>query len=375
MGNFDRAGAVLDTYSKGKFPATPDVVRTPRSGVTLTHRVALHLVAGLDPTDAALTSPRAKAEPAVNAWLGGPPAAASVVACTVTVTDPFDGTSVTHEVTQADLGLLPIDLLYLLDPDNDRSGKALDDRIEAYVIANHAPRPHAHDRRSTTASGSPTIAGHVPFFELAALVRSLRAVLLRSRPLRATDMTLSGEASDKVDLDVALAPLRVTLPRDLLSDHRDDLTAFRAPLQARLDAEQYAQIATEIEQTIADFVALMEAVEPFDGLQTGTGTVYADRGRIFAALIEVLAAVIARWDGRLAEFDEKITAYDAAPATARRRQVPRAAGRRAADRDGGDRSAAGTAGRLPRRSRQYVGAPRSRRNATRSSRSDRERRR
>src|SRR5262249_42250147 len=44
-GNPDRAAAVMDAFSKGGFPSQPDVVRTPRSGVSLTHRLALHLPA------------------------------------------------------------------------------------------------------------------------------------------------------------------------------------------------------------------------------------------------------------------------------------------------------------------------------------------
>ena len=42
-GNYDRAARTLDTYSKGKFPPIPEVVQTPRCGVTLTHRVGIHL--------------------------------------------------------------------------------------------------------------------------------------------------------------------------------------------------------------------------------------------------------------------------------------------------------------------------------------------
>lgn len=311
QGNYDRAGAVLDTYSKGKFPPTPDVIRTPRSGVTLTHRVALHLEAGLDPNDPALASPRARAEPALNAWLAGllPPPAN--VACTVTVADP-DGPAATHVVTQADLGLLPIDLLYLIDPDEDPSGKALDDLIEARVIAAHAPRADA-----TIAIGYRerigAIPGHVPFFELAALIRGLRAVLLRSRPLKPSDMTMGGEADEAVDQDTGLAPLRVTLPRDALAADLAALDSFRTPLQTMLDAKDADAIATGIEQTLADFVALMGDLGPFAGLQTGTGTLYADRRRIYAELRGALSAYLGRWDGRLAEFDARIDEYDAAP--------------------------------------------------------------
>jgi hypothetical protein len=312
QGNYDRAGAVLDTYSKGKFPAVPEVVRTPRSGVTLTHRTALHLEVGLDPANPALTSPRAKAEPTINAWLADMLPAPNAVACLVTVTDPLDATSVTHSVTQADLGLLPIDLLFVLDTDDERSALALDDLIEAHVIATHAPRPHC-DLAIAYRDRLPAIAGHVPFFELTALIEPLRTVLLRSRPLRASDMALSGEAAEDVDVGTALAPDRVTLPRDELAAHLAALTAFHTALQARIDADEQTQIASEIDQTIEDFVTLMIDLGPFAKLETGTAAIFAHRRRIFADLLATLKALIDRWDGRIAEFDENIAAYDADP--------------------------------------------------------------
>ena len=312
QGNYDRAGAVLDTYSKGKFPATPDVIRTPRSGVTLTHRASLHFEVGLDPTDAALTSSRAKAEPAINAWLAGLLPQSDTVACTVTVTDPLDATLVTHTVTQADMGLLPIDLLYILDPDDDRSNRALDDRIEAHVIATHGPRPHT-ELAIAYRDRIPAIAGHVPFFELTAIIRALRGLLLRSRPLRATDMAMSGEATQDVDVDVTLAPQRVTLIRDDLAAHLAALTTFQTSLQARLDAEEHAQITTEIDQAIDNFTSLMANLGPYAKLDTGTGAIFADRRRIFADLLATLQSLIDRWDGRITEFDQAIADYDADP--------------------------------------------------------------
>jgi hypothetical protein len=312
QGNYDRAGAVLDTYSKGKFPAHPDVIRTPRSGVTLTHRAALHLKVGLDPLDAALTSPRAKAEPGINAWLAGILPQPDAVACKVMVTDPSNASTVTHIVTQADLGLLPIDLLYILDPGDDRSSRELDDRIEAHVIATHGPLPHT-ELAITYRDRIPTIVGHVPFFELAALIRALRGVLLQSRPLRASDMALSGEATEDVDIDVAITPARVTLIRDELSTHLAALTAFQSSLQARVDAEQHAQIATEIDHTIDDFTALMADLGPYAKLDTGTGAIFSDRRRIFVDLLNTLQALIDRWEGRITEFDQAIADYNADP--------------------------------------------------------------
>ena len=314
MGNYERAGAILDTYSKGKFPATPDVVQTPRSGVTLTHRAALHLPVGLAPTDPDRISPRARAEPAVDAWLAEvlPPPAR--VACTVTVSDPAGGPDDVHVVTQADLGLSPLDLVHLLDPDDRRSTGGLDDLVEAHVMAVHTPRPDA-----TLTLGYRerigTIAGHVPFFELAALIRPLRDVVLRSRPLRATDLSLANESEEAHDLDVSVDVARVELNRDDLADRRDDLDAFGSALRALLDTDPRPvdQIVSDIDGTVDDFVALARAAASFAELRTGTAGVFAARHRIYAGLQQTLADLLARWDQRLADFHQAILDYNGNP--------------------------------------------------------------
>ncbi len=314
QGNYDRAGAVLDTYSKGKFPATPDVIRTPRTGVNLTHRIALHLPVGLDPTDAARISPRSRTEPALDVWLGGVLPDAARVACLVEVTDPAGGAPVEHVVSQADLGLAPLDMLYLLDPEDDRAGKALDDLIEVHVMDAHAPRPDValtigYRRRIGT------VADHVPFFELTAMIKPLRRLLLESRPLRPTDMALAGEAEEAQDIGVSLDPQRVTLNRDAMAVARDDLDAFGIALEAQLVAEPrpMAQIVTHIDGSVAGFVAAALAAQPFAQLEAGTGVIFGDRARIFAGLQDTLAKRVQRLDDRLAEFDAAIAAYDADP--------------------------------------------------------------
>jgi hypothetical protein len=314
MGNYERAGAILDTYSKGKFPSTTEVVQTPRSGVTLTHRAALHLPVGLSPTDPARISPRSRAEPAVDVWLADVLPVPTRVACTVTVTDPTGGPDDVHVVTQADLGLAPLDVVHLLDPDEARSTGGLDDLVEAHVIGVHSPRPDATmtiGYRERIA----TIAGHVPFFELAAMLRPLRDVVLRSRPLRATDLALANESQESHDLDVSLDVLRVELNRDDLADRRDDLEAFGTALQAVLDTEPrpVAQIVTDIDDTVDDFVGHMRGAASFAELRTGTAAVFAERHRIYAGLQRTLADLLARWDQRLADFDQAIADYDADP--------------------------------------------------------------
>ena len=89
LGNYDRVSATLEAYSKGTFPPEPEVVRTPRSGLTLTHRVAIHF----DPSAASpvspLQSPRAWAQPMINAWLASGLPDPHHVACLVVWTAKF----------------------------------------------------------------------------------------------------------------------------------------------------------------------------------------------------------------------------------------------------------------------------------------------
>ncbi len=324
QGNYDRAGAVLDTYSKGKFPQTPDVIRTPRSGVTLSHRVALHLPVGLDPTDPARISPRARTEPALDAWLATVLPDPARVACEVTVRDPAGGPDATHIVSQADLGLAPLDLLYLLDPDSERASRALDDQIEAHVFATHGPRPDV----AMTIAYRPRLAAvsdHVPFFELAALIRPLRGLALRSRPLRPTDMALAQEAKDDQDLTQTLDPLRITLGRDTLEAGRDAVAGIAAALGPQFEADPRpdSTIVTEADGRIDAFVAAMLQIAPFAQLESGTGAIFADRGRAYAALQAAFSDHLPRWTERLDAFDAAIQAHDDDPAADAESQIQR----------------------------------------------------
>ncbi len=74
-GNVARAASSLDAVSSGEAPP-PDLgfVRTPRTGTGLTHRVALFVDADPAPNPAGwaarASSPRATADPALDAWAG-----------------------------------------------------------------------------------------------------------------------------------------------------------------------------------------------------------------------------------------------------------------------------------------------------------------
>lgn len=78
QGNPERSAAALDALGGGEaLPPEPDVVRTPRSGLSITHRVGVVLPVAVDaPPGWSATAPRAVAEPVLEAWVArllGPP--------------------------------------------------------------------------------------------------------------------------------------------------------------------------------------------------------------------------------------------------------------------------------------------------------------
>ena len=84
LGNYDRVASTYDAYARGNFPPEPDVVRTPLNGFGITHRFALHLPAGADPTLSpvgGVPAPRGQGEPAINYWLAAGLPAPADVAC------------------------------------------------------------------------------------------------------------------------------------------------------------------------------------------------------------------------------------------------------------------------------------------------------
>lgn len=308
QGNYDRAAATLETYSKGNFPPEPDVVQTPRSGIGLTHRVGLHLSVGLDtatsPLPGITVTPRASAEPALNAWLSTHLPLPANVGCQVKFSAPVNGMT-EMVVTQQALQLQPIDLLYLLQPDRDAAMSELDDRILRHVIESQSPRPDI----ALTLHYTERLPSKISFFELIPLISSLRTLVLRSRPLRASDIALQNEATQRQEQAVFLDRGRVTPAQSSLTTLQSALTTFYTTL-----ASEREQGVVDIDSAITSFVALFAQAGNFGIPQTGWGFVYAWKRERFSELLSQVADRIARWNDKLATFDNLIAEYDLLPA-------------------------------------------------------------
>lgn len=221
QGNYDRAAGALDAYSKGNYPQLPDVIQTPGSGVSLTNRFGIHLP--ISPVTG--STPRSKAEPAINKWLEDLFPNLSDICCKVEYRIPnyeeggAPNPATKVQVTMSDLGLLPIDLLYMLDVESEKNLTALDDCILKFIHETESPRPDIEMEIGYT----DPIEGKFTFFQMAPLVRDLRALIVSARPLLPTDMMLQNEAKQDQNVSCAIDPNRIINVKSMLDGIAKDL--------------------------------------------------------------------------------------------------------------------------------------------------------
>ena len=305
MGNYDRSAGTLDAFAKGGYPPEPDVIRTPRSGIALTLRTAIHLSPAppANPLPTIPLTPLATAEPALNAWLQGRLPLPENVGCQVTFTDRVTNGEQTVFISQEQLGLHPNDLVYRVEAGADQALNSLDDCILQYLHAQHAPR---YDREIHIRY-TERVLGKISWFELQALLRSLRALAVAARPLQPADLMRHNDATHDEQAAVTLPKSRVQTPRDdLQNTHLPALDALAAAL---------ANPAITIDDGLAQFVVTVGSLAAYRLPQTGIGFVFEWRAGAYTALTTEIADRVNAWDDRLTRYDGKIGDYDALPTT------------------------------------------------------------
>jgi hypothetical protein len=305
QGSTERASAALDAYAKEGLPPAPSVVETPRSGTTLTHRLALQFDSDIDPDEGAPVlghnKPRAQAEPAVNAWLPAVlPKPANVVAL-VTWRDE-DGVVHSRSVTQAEAGLSPIDLLWALRPADQAAMTDLDDRILGVVIEEAKPRPdfELHIEYTTRVNDK------VTFFELAPLVAAVRTLLTTARPLRQSDLVpAAGGALVNRAADDAVAlpkdrPVAVLASIKNLIDDVVDYVGDLGALYPEGALPVRADVLAGIDNFLTRYAKLAVTSGGFGLLRSGWGELAQWRRGVFGEILAAVAALAARMAEALA---------------------------------------------------------------------------
>ena len=306
QGNFDRAGGTLAAYTTGRHPPEPEVVRTPATGVTLTHRVGLHFRSGL-PAPASAT-PRTIAEPALNAWLATLLPGMDEIACRARWDDPVTGAPQSLTVTMTDLGLQPLDLLALVRTEDQQAMTELGDRVIRRVLLSAAPRPDAVLEIRYMEHGS----GQFSVFEVAPLVSHLRSLVARGRPLRADDLKLPNTAAHEADATSRVDPQRIKDVKAIEEGIIPDLDSYLSLLGNLLDDQpnRRQDVLDGIDGFIDTAVQLLERGARLGIPQTGWGFALVWRRDQYAALVARLQQRVARWDDRLTEFGQLLDGYD-----------------------------------------------------------------
>ncbi|MEM9149298.1 MAG: hypothetical protein AAGB19_02440 [Cyanobacteria bacterium P01_F01_bin.3] len=313
QGNYGRVASNLNAYAKGTFPPEPEVLQTPRSGTNLTHRMGLHLQPGLNPAvspNALAVTPRAYAEPAVNSWLNQLLPDPSTVICKATYFDSNSNSLQTIEVSQQQLNLQSADLLYLVDLATNQSMTELDDRIVYWVITTQRFRWDIDIEIQYIFKE----AGKVSFFELGALLGSLRSLILKSRPLNAADVALPTEAqqerTEQVFLDPArLNPLVAQIGELVSNPAADDLDTLLAEMASWLDdlETHSGDVINAIDDWMDRIMALFMQVMAFGIAQAGIGFAYSWKKQQIATLIGRVSELISRWQEQISLFETLIT--------------------------------------------------------------------
>ncbi|HEX8187999.1 MAG TPA: hypothetical protein VF586_06600 [Pyrinomonadaceae bacterium] len=322
LGNYDRVASTYDAYARGHFPPEPDVIRTPLNGIGLTHRVALHLKGGADPNTSPLAglpmTPRAQAEPALNDWLATTLPPPENVSCLVSFRSASTGALTNGEVTLRDLGLQPADLVALIRGGDERSMSELDDRIVRHAFITFDPRPDA----PVTISYLEKDLAPFSVFELMPLVRNVRRLTTQSRPLKATDLTLVNEAAKGQDQAPFVDIQRLILVRTAMDGLRADLATFQAQLEGPLSdlPTRRGEILSDVDQYVTDLAALLARAATFAVLHAGWGFAYDFKRRVFDAILQQAAELVARWDEKLSTFDDRMTDEGLLPVTAKNLQ-------------------------------------------------------
>jgi hypothetical protein len=265
QGNYARARGAIQALSEGEAAALPDVVQTPRSGRSLTHRLTLFLDPAATTGWRATLTPRAAANAPLNHWLSTVLPPPSDIQWTVTV-----GTAAAQTIDMRALKIEPIDLVLMA---GDRLGD-LSSQLEQLLVYDLRSANNVGDEVATLFAGSSVTPrsdavifdasraepGKYSLGSLLPFLKALRAFITSGRALRARDLMRPTEAQNAHPenpggYDGATGPLK-------------DLDELKQRLEAAYAALKDAM--ADLEGSIAVMQPLADALEADPALAVQT---------------------------------------------------------------------------------------------------------
>jgi hypothetical protein len=210
QGNDLRAGGTLDAIAKGETPPPdPDVVRTPRSGVAHTHRVAAIFSGDIEPFETWVIDSfqqRAGLEPGLNHWLAQLLGDARRIRIKFAYWDPKTDTLIRENPARNLSSFLvsPLDVIFLASTNETGTGSALEAVIKYRIMRSRPSDIPAdasirffYDREANWKADRIISLG-----TLNELARAARELVTNARPLDARDLASpENETAKNVDAD------------------------------------------------------------------------------------------------------------------------------------------------------------------------------
>lgn len=205
LGNFERAGANLNALSEGKLPPSPQVIETPRTGITLTHRVGV--LFDTDTTDShwatIADTPRSLAQPYLNRWLSSVIDDPEQIRCKAIYQPANSNTETEVDIKLSDLGLQAIDFVSIMDEQLANDETELAQRIKEQVRIDYS----LNDADTVSIDFNKRDGWGLSvktFPEMVTLVSTLKKLIGEGRFLHPEDFVLSAdEAPDSMAIDLS----------------------------------------------------------------------------------------------------------------------------------------------------------------------------
>jgi hypothetical protein len=244
QGNPLRSGASLDAIAGGGTPPPElEVIRTPRTGTGLTHRLVV--LFSTPPSPAAPAWPldanqvRASAEPLLNAWAALLLPDPSKVHCRVEFVDRRTRNVVgSADVLLTALQLSPLDVVYMTHSRQGPQRAELEERLISHVGKAQTIPPNA-DIRLGYDRDPKSPPDTFSFGELVEVAQTVRALFAGSRAIDGRDLASPGENAD-LGLDLTDLSNRATAAQQsfakVLTTLQVALATVRSSAAANLDA-------------------------------------------------------------------------------------------------------------------------------------------
>jgi hypothetical protein len=267
LGNFERAGAVMRSISGGELPVEIEVIRSSRgTDLSFTNRVVLHFDPALtaNPWPAIPHTRRARTEPAFNHWVAGMLGDPDTIRCMVRAVDTdgnalLDGGGLPIEsaMSFAELGLQPLDLVFLIGKKIEASGFS---ELESRVRYRFARQQALDDTTIVKIEFANAGGGGLvirSFAEILPLANAIRDLAGKARPLHAQDFApasklVAAAPENPGNIDVAELQSRV-------EEVRADFDLLFASLGAAADKAETLPTETSIELLRSRLVEIADA--------------------------------------------------------------------------------------------------------------------